>query len=97
MIGILRFGTNSARRNSIWRRGSDVVLGIWHSLYSPRSRTSKTANKRSDSINAVKSCAEIILTITVPSLADQPEPNWGKDLTGRLLPAPSRHRKSEKH
>ena len=28
-------------RNSIWLRGSEVAPGIWPSLYSPRSRTSK--------------------------------------------------------
>ena len=46
-------------RNSIWLRGNEVVPGIWHSLYSPRSRTSNTANKRSDAIKSAKSWQEI--------------------------------------
>jgi hypothetical protein len=59
----VRLGTNSAIRNSIWLRGSEVVLGIWQSLYSPRSRTSKTANKPFDAINVASSWQEMVLFI----------------------------------
>jgi len=38
---------------------NDVVLGIWHSLYSPRSRTSNMAYSSAEDINSATSWQDI--------------------------------------